>query len=227
MPKVERSWAVWLGDDLGMPAADPMLTALDAALGAAPKAEATRRAVARVREYLAVGASPLYYDVLPDTPVGPVYLSVGSEGLAAVAIGGTAAEFLAQLPRRGGLAAARSGDRTRQVRTQIEEYFRGERERFDCPVDLTQLTGFHRQVLLAAARIPRGSVMTYGGLARALGKPRAARAVGRALATNPVPLVIPCHRVVASDGSLGGYSARGGVSTKLQLLRLEGAPVTG
>ena len=69
--------------------------------------------------------------------------------------------------------------------------------------------------------------MTYGGLARTLGMPRSARAVGRALATNPVPLVIPCHRVIAGDGSLGGYSARGGVSTKLQLLQFEGAPLAG
>jgi len=226
-PKVEQEWETWLGDRAGGLQADPMLRTLDATFGAAPAAKITQRAVERVRERLAVEQRPVYYDVLPDTPIGQVYISVGTEGLAAVAIGGSEADFLAQLRRQGVQAAVRSGEQTRQVRTQIEEYFRGERERFDCPLDLSQLTGFHRQVLLAAARIPRGSVMTYGGLAQTLGKPRAARAVGRALATNPVPLVIPCHRVIASDGSLGGYSARGGVSTKLQLLRFERAPVAG
>jgi methylated-DNA-[protein]-cysteine S-methyltransferase len=223
----KQQWDSWLGARTGAPVTDPMLTALDAAFDPAPEAKVTQRAVARVRERLAADQRPMYYDVLPDTPIGPVYVSVGTEGLAAVALGGSEADFVAQLRRREGQATVRSGEQTRQVRTQIEEYFRGERERFDCPVDLSQLTGFHRQVLLAAARIPRGSVMTYGGLARTLGMPRSARAVGRALATNPVPLVIPCHRVIASDGSLGGYSARGGVSTKLRLLRFEGAPLAG
>jgi methylated-DNA-[protein]-cysteine S-methyltransferase len=226
-PTAEQQWDSWLGERTGAPVTDPMLTALDAAFDPAPEAKITQRAVARVRERLAVDQRPVYYDILPDTPIGPVYVSVGAEGLAAVALGGSEADFVAQLRRLGVQGAMRSSERTRQVRTQIEEYFRGERERFDCPVDLSQLTGFHRQVLLAAARIPRGSVMTYGGLARTLGMPRSARAVGRALATNPVPLVIPCHRVIASDGSLGGYSARGGVSTKLRLLRFEGAPLAG
>lgn len=227
MAKVERNWEVWLGDHAGTAEPDPLLTALDSALGTAPEERATQHALTRALERLAAGQAPVYFDVVPDTPIGPVYLSVGAQGLASVAIGGSEADFVDQLHRQGTPAAVRSGDRTRQVRAQIEEYFRGERDRFDCPVDLSQLSSFHRQVLLAAARIPRGSVTTYGGLAQALGKPRAARAVGRALATNPVPLVIPCHRVIASDGSLGGYSARGGVSTKLQLLRLEGAPVAG
>jgi methylated-DNA-[protein]-cysteine S-methyltransferase len=204
-----------------------MLAVLDAAFGPAPAFESTRAAVARVRERILAAHPPVYYDVVPDTPLGPVYLSVGADGLAAVGIGGEEAGFVERLRRQGAPAVLRSEDQTRQARTQIEEYFRGERERFDCPVDLSRLTGFHRQVLQAAARIPRGSVTTYGSLARALGKPRAARAVGRALAANPVPLVIPCHRVIASDGSLGGYSARGGVQTKLQLLRFEGAPVAG
>ncbi|MCJ7513978.1 MAG: methylated-DNA--[protein]-cysteine S-methyltransferase [Anaerolineales bacterium] len=227
MSQTESQREIWLGDREGLEGADSLLVALDRVLGAAPGPAVTQRAVEQVRERLAAGRSPVYYDVLPDTPIGPVYVLVGAGGLAAVEIGGTEAGFVAQLRRKGGGEVIRSGERARQVTAQIEEYFRGEREVFDCPVDLSQVTSFHRQVLLAAARIPRGSVMTYGGLARALGKPRAARAVGRALATNPVPLVIPCHRVIASDGSLGGYSASDGVSTKLRLLRFEGAPVAG
>ena len=227
MVQCEPKWEAWLDQPAGTPADDPLWLALDRTLGGAPPAEVTESAMTRLRERLAADQRPVYYEVLPDTPIGPVYVSVGGGGLAAVAIGGAEAEFVSALRRQGHQPVLRSGERTQQVRTQIEEYFRGERERFDCPVDLSQLTGFHRRVLLAAARIPRGSVMTYGGLAKALGKPGAARAVGRALATNPVPLVIPCHRVIASDGSLGGYSARGGISTKLRLLKFEGAPVAG
>jgi methylated-DNA-[protein]-cysteine S-methyltransferase len=226
-PQSEQHWEDWLGNASAAPLVDPILVALDREFGKAPSPEVTQRAVERTRQRLLAEQCPVDYESIPETPIGPVYVSVTSGGLASVAIGGTEAEFVAMLRKQGAAPMVRSGERAQPVKAQIEEYFRGERDHFDCPVDLSQLTAFHRQVLQAAARIPRGSVMTYGGLARMLGKPRAARAVGRALATNPVPLVIPCHRVIASDGSLGGYSARGGVSTKLRLLRFEGAPVAG
>ena len=102
------------------------------------------------------------------------------------------------------------------------EYFAGQRDSFNVPVDLSRSTDFQQQVLRAAARVPRGGLATYAEIARHIGKPRASRAVGQALARNPVPIVIPCHRVVAADGSLTGYSGRGGIRTKAQLLVLEG-----
>ncbi len=93
------------------------------------------------------------------------------------------------------------------------------------PLDLRGVSPFNRVVYALARSIPRGRTLTYGDLAARLGDPGAARAVGRALAENPLPIVVPCHRIVASNGTLGGFSAPGGVSTKRRLLALEGALV--
>jgi methylated-DNA-[protein]-cysteine S-methyltransferase len=108
---------------------------------------------------------------------------------------------------------------------QLQEYFAGSRKRFDLPLDLTRLTSFQLSVLQTARRIPLGSVWTYGQVARTIGKPKASRAVGQALGRNPIPIVIPCHRVVASDGSLCGYGGGGGLESKRLLLQLERATV--
>jgi O-6-methylguanine DNA methyltransferase len=89
------------------------------------------------------------------------------------------------------------------------------------PMDWSSLTPFERKVLRAAARIPYGSVVTYGGLARKIGSPRSARAVGNALAKNPFPLFVPCHRIIKGDGSIGGFSARKGIILKKRLLNME------
>ena len=106
---------------------------------------------------------------------------------------------------------------------RIIEYLSGRRRRFSVPVDLSAVPPFHAKVLRAAGRIPRGRTVTYGELAAAVGRPRGARAVGQAMARNPVPLVVPCHRVVGSGG-LGGYG--GGLALKRRLLALEGAAIT-
>lgn len=92
----------------------------------------------------------------------------------------------------------------------------------DLPIDFAGLASFTRSVLQATRRIPSGRTMTYGELARSMGRPGAARAVGQALARNPVPLLIPCHRVLASGGRLRGFSAPGGLDTKRRLLQIEG-----
>ena len=106
---------------------------------------------------------------------------------------------------------------------QLREYFAGRRRRFDTTVDLAGQTPFQRQVLEAAARVPAGSVASYGDIARAIGRPTATRAVGAALGQNPVPIIVPCHRIIGSDGGLHGYG--GGLDVKEKLLRLEGAPI--
>lgn len=110
------------------------------------------------------------------------------------------------------------------VRQQIKGYLSGERDRLHLEFDLECFrSSFQRAVLEAASHIPYGQVISYGELARRIGRPQASRAVGNALGTNPVPIVIPCHRVVRGDGSAGGYV--GGTERKLRLLELEGAPV--
>ena len=104
---------------------------------------------------------------------------------------------------------------------QVEEYFAGARRSFDLPVDLRLSTGFRRAVLDHLAEIGFGRTESYAEVALAAGSPRAVRAVGSACATNPLPVVVPCHRVLRSDGSLGGYV--GGLDAKRTLLALEAA----
>jgi len=104
---------------------------------------------------------------------------------------------------------------------EIADYTAGRAARFTVPISLSDRTEFQQRVLAACRRIPAGQVLTYGQLARRAGHPGAARAVGRTLAANPIPLVIPCHRVVATGGSLGGFSAAGGLDLKRRMLEHE------
>jgi len=120
------------------------------------------------------------------------------------------------------LETARWGDWNRPLVGRLEAFTEGARDDFrDVKIDLGPQTAFQRRVMRCCRRIPYGSTMTYGRLAAKAGHPKAARAVGQCMATNRVALVVPCHRVVASDGGLGGYSAFGGPSTKQRLLLLE------
>jgi methylated-DNA-[protein]-cysteine S-methyltransferase len=165
-------------------------------------------------------APPLYYGRLT-TPLGPVLAAVSDRGLVGVSFDSEAEAFGAALRRRHGMTVVRSDARLAPVRRQLREYLAGTRRRFELPVDLRTVSPFQRRVLTAARRIPRGRVLSYGELARRIGSPGSSRAVGQALGRNPVPIVIPCHRVVAGGGRLGGYV--GGASIKRTLLRLEGA----
>lgn len=110
----------------------------------------------------------------------------------------------------------------RRIDNQLRQYFLGRRWRFDLPIDLSSLTPFQREVLAVTSRIPKGKVWSYRQVAQAMGRPKASRAVGQALGRNPIPIVIPCHRVIASDGSLGGYCGSAGLDIKRWLLRHEG-----
>jgi len=123
---------------------------------------------------------------------------------------------------RGGTSAQESGrigSILRQAREELAEYFAGDRTFFSVPVDLSKLPSFERAALEIASQIPYGEVRSYKWIAEQLGKPDAARAVGGAMAGNPVPLIVPCHRVVKADGGLGGYSF--GLVQKEALLNLE------
>ena len=112
-------------------------------------------------------------------------------------------------------------ERLDEVRRELDEYFEGKRRRFDLPVDWSLTHGFGRNVLRATARIDYGQVRSYADIAARAGSPRAVRAAGNALGSNPIPVVVPCHRVVRTGGALGGYG--GGLERKEYLLRLEGA----
>jgi methylated-DNA-[protein]-cysteine S-methyltransferase len=107
------------------------------------------------------------------------------------------------------------------LQNKIIAYFEGKPAKFDTPLALNNLPPFFRKVLAACKTIPSGQTVSYSQLARMLGKPNAGRAVGNALARNPVPLIIPCHRVIRRDGSLGSFSAYGGTNTKKKLIGLE------
>jgi methylated-DNA-[protein]-cysteine S-methyltransferase len=106
------------------------------------------------------------------------------------------------------------------VRRELDEYFEGKRREFDLPIDL-RVAAFNEEVLHELARVPYGVTTTYGALAAKVGRPNAARAVGTVMNRNPIPIVLPCHRVLGANGSLTGYA--GGLDRKLQLLQLEGA----
>jgi len=114
-----------------------------------------------------------------------------------------------------------------QCKQQLIAYLAGTRREFDVPLDRSAITGFQAEVLRLTSAIPYGEVRTYGELARSMGNPAASRAVGGALARNPLPILIPCHRVLAASGQLTGYSAANGIATKAHLLKLEGHRIVG
>jgi O-6-methylguanine DNA methyltransferase len=213
----------WLGDKAGLKSRDPLQRAIDQ-LFAPPSARRTAAALKAVsRQLTAAEGEALYYGRVEVPLVSHIFLGVTQGGLAAVDFGGGEQAFLERMKHEGRRIVIPDSERIQPYAEQIKRYLTGERTAFDAPVDLSGLTAFQRQVLQAVSRVPHGTVVSYAELARRIGRPRAARAVGQALGRNPVPLVIPCHRVLASDGSMGGYSGRGGVRTKRALLKLEGA----
>ena len=109
------------------------------------------------------------------------------------------------------------------INRQTEEYLNKERRQFEIQIDWSVMTPFQQDVLQIVCGIEYGRTRSYGDIARQLGKPKAMRAVGRANATNPMPIIFPCHPVLGADGRLHGYSAPGGIETKARLLRLEGS----
>jgi methylated-DNA-[protein]-cysteine S-methyltransferase len=202
---------------------EQILKALDA-MHAAPGEQQTQQAQARLRRALmAARGKMVYYGYAPRTRVGPLFVAVNERGVVALDFGLSEQEFVARVAQRTRATLVRSDDAAAEALTQVQEYLDGKRTAFDLPLDMSLMSEFQRRVLGIALKIPRGKVLTYGDVARAIGKPRASRAVGQALGHNPVPIVIPCHRVLGSDGSLHGYSGGGGIRTKKWLLQLEGA----
>lgn len=214
----------WLDDGEQVITTDEFTELLDSAYSREPTENDARQAIVRVKRSIReIGGVKLYYDVLTRTPFGPLYIAVSDKGIAALGFDDSEQVFLLRMGKRYKTSIERSRSRVSQVKEQLKDYFAGKRDTFDIPLDLRSLTPFQRIVLDAIQKVPSGETISYGGLARRIGKPGAARAVGRALGSNPIPIIIPCHRALAADGSLGGYSGRGGVRTKQALLTLEGA----
>jgi methylated-DNA-[protein]-cysteine S-methyltransferase len=157
-----------------------------------------------------------------DTPVGQLLLAATPDGLVRVAFETEDADkVLAELATHVSPRVLLAPARLDVVSTELDEYFAGRRHAFDVPVDLRLARGFRRAVLERLTQVPYAGTVSYAELAARAGSPRAVRAVGTACALNPVPLVVPCHRVVRSDGSSGGY--RGGPEVKRRLLAMEAA----
>jgi methylated-DNA-[protein]-cysteine S-methyltransferase len=176
----------------------------------------------------------IYIGKLPDSPIGTIYLAISERKLLAVGLIDYRDDFILNVKRRRKkMGAFHNRDETAYAPQlleaairQISEYLEGKRRDFDLPIDWSMMTPFQEQVLRVTASIPYGAVSTYSEIAQKVGKPSAARAVGSAEGANPVPLVIPCHRVIGSDGKLHGYGGTGGISTKAWLLKLESDNIT-
>lgn len=186
--------------------------------GTAEAQDAARRLAERAA---GEGAADVAYAPL-DTPVGRLLVAATSRGLVRIAFPEEGEDaVLERLAARVSPRIVEAPGRLDAERRQLEEYFAGRRRTFDVGVDLRLVGGFQRRVLGATAKIPYGDVRSYGAMAAAAGSARAFRAAGTALGANPVPIVVPCHRVLRSGGALGGYG--GGVDRKRWLLGLEGA----
>jgi methylated-DNA-[protein]-cysteine S-methyltransferase len=194
---------------------------------ASDSASRSREAAAKLRD---AAADRHLLDVAIATvgsPVGDLLVAVTERGLVRVAFQDEDRDdVLDELSIRLSPRILESARASEDVRRELDEYFAGERTRFDLALDRRLIGEFAKKVLGTTARVPFGRTTTYAAVATRIGSPRAARAVGNALGSNPIPIVIPCHRVLRSGGGLGGYG--GGVDRKQRLLRLEGAfPTSG
>lgn len=162
------------------------------------------------------------FGMIPATILGNVWVAISKDGLIAVDFDLDEDEFSKETRKLTGAGALYSNEAIEEIASQVTQYLEGKSTQIDYPVDLSTVSSFQRRVLEEAAKIARGQYVTYGDIARSIGKPNASQAVGQALRWNPVPIVIPCHRVLSADGSLGGYGGRMGSERKIKLLKLEG-----
>ena len=160
------------------------------------------------------------YDVI-ESELGPLLAAVTDRGLARITYDADPERELERLARLAGPRVLRAPRALDPARRELDDYFAGRRRAFDLELDLHGQAPFAVAVLGELAKVPYGHTATYGELATRTGNPRAARAVGMVMNRNPIPIVLPCHRIVGASGSLVGYG--GGLERKEKLLRLEGA----
>ncbi len=192
------------------------LRAGSAGAGAASERGARRLAAAAERR----GLLDVAYATV-DSPLGPLLAAGTARGLVMLAYDDASLEQrLERLSREVSPRILEAPARLDPVRRELEEYFEGRRRRFEVPVNWSLTRGYTREVLRRTAEIPYGGASTYAEIAYMAGSPRGWRAAGNALGANPMPIVVPCHRVLASGGGIGGYT--GGLHRKRFLLALEG-----
>ena len=163
-----------------------------------------------------------------DTELGPVALAATEEGVVRSSLPGSDPdELVEEVIARTGLDPAEGGELVDEAADQIEDFLAGRRRDFNLEIDWRLVNGFNRQVLQAVSKIPFGETRSYGEVAEIAGSPGAARAVGTAMSINPIALIVPCHRVIKSDGSVGGYGGgMNGQRLKKRLLDLEDPQAT-
>lgn len=162
------------------------------------------------------------YDFIPNTIVGSVWMAATKDGLIVVNFDLTELEFVKGIREPFRVHFSDDKSLVTPFTDDINAYLEGEITDLDLAVDLSTSTPFQRKVLLEVREIPYGQTITYADLAKRVGDPKALRAVGQALRWNPVPIAVPCHRVLHSDGTLGGYGGTVGRRRKIELLKLEG-----
>jgi methylated-DNA-[protein]-cysteine S-methyltransferase len=153
-----------------------------------------------------------------ETPLGSIRIVADDSAVIAV---GFDPDNNAKLARFGLTGEERANDLSKSAAAQVDEYFAGKRQSFDLPVSFAKMTPFSQQVLHCLNSIPYGEILSYGALAALAGRPGAARAIGRVMAANPIPIIVPCHRIVGSNGKMTGYSGGEGIATKEWLLAFE------
>ena len=155
------------------------------------------------------------------SPLGNLLVASSRRGAFAFAFGVSQSAFLALVEQRARRFSASWSDAPHPALEQVADYLTGKRQHFRLDIDYTGLTDFQVRVYHAVLAVPYGETATYGQIANQLGRPRAGRAVGAANGANPLPIIIPCHRLVGADGSLRGYGGTGGLETKRWLQNLE------
>lgn len=155
-----------------------------------------------------------------NSPIGKIYIASTSRSISRISLNTSEEDFLEELKSQGFCKFEKTKEKFKNLLNCLDKYFGGTPVKMDFNVDLTDMTSFQRRVLMKVKGIPYGITKTYKKIAESIGNPNAARAVGQAISRNPVPLIIPCHRVVGSDGSLVGFGF--GTPIKRSLLELEG-----
>lgn len=164
----------------------------------------------------------MFYYLTVDTPLGPLTLAEDHLGIFMLNFGEADLSFFESVAKLTKLKDGRpGGNHTHCLAAQLQAFFEDRQQTFEIPLSLYG-TAFRKSVWEQIATVPYGTLISYGDLSKRIGNPKASRAVGGATGKNPIPIIIPCHRIVGSSGALTGFSAPGGLNTKIKLLALEG-----